>query len=165
MEDWIHINPTSGQGNDTVEITVDANTSSEDRSTTIDVKTSTLNKILSIIQKGIDMANVVLLDFGILSPKTSKSCENIYLNNSICDNYEKIETLLTRQNCYPFFFLRFEFQSSENTLVVPAYFCIDSENDYYLFGYFNFKNVEYTFNFSFGGLQPSITINDSTSAA
>lgn len=59
MEDWIHINPNSGQGNDTVEITVDANTSSEDRQASVDIKTSTLNKILSIIQKGADMANII----------------------------------------------------------------------------------------------------------
>ena len=51
MEDWIHVNPNSGKGNNTVEITVDANTSSENRQGSIDIRTSTLNKILNIIQK------------------------------------------------------------------------------------------------------------------
>lgn len=60
MEDWIHINPNSGQGNDAVEITIDVNTSSEDRQGSIDVRTSTLNKILNIIQKGADMEKFIL---------------------------------------------------------------------------------------------------------
>ena len=52
MESWIKVNKTSGTGNDTVSITVEPNESSEDRTGTVDVATSTLNKILSITQKG-----------------------------------------------------------------------------------------------------------------
>lgn len=77
MENWIHINPNSGQGNDTIEITVDANSSSEDRSTTIDVKTSTLNKILSIIQKGADMANII----AFYLPNGETSGAKVFFNN------------------------------------------------------------------------------------
>lgn len=62
MESWVHVEPISGNGNDTVNITVDTNNSSEERSTTINVETSTLNKILTIIQKGkTDMNFNVLL--------------------------------------------------------------------------------------------------------
>lgn len=52
MESWVHVSPLEGTGNGEVQITVDTNNSSEDRITTVNVETSTLNKILTIIQKG-----------------------------------------------------------------------------------------------------------------
>lgn len=63
MESWVHVEPVSGNGNDTVNITVDANNSSEERTTTINVETSTLNKILQIIQKGKTDMNFNVLSF------------------------------------------------------------------------------------------------------
>lgn len=78
MEDWIHVNPNSGQGNNTVEITVDANESSEDRQGSVDIRTSTLNKILNIIQKGAeDMANVIAF---YLSNEDGTNAQ-VYCNN------------------------------------------------------------------------------------
>lgn len=55
MESWIKVNKTSGTGNDTVLITLEPNESSKDRTGTVDVTTSTLNKILNITQKGISV--------------------------------------------------------------------------------------------------------------
>lgn len=65
MESWVHVTPLRGVGDGTVEITVDANTGSGNRTALIDVETSTLNKNLVITQKGEDMAlNKIAFDFG-----------------------------------------------------------------------------------------------------
>lgn len=78
MESWVHVEPISGNGNDTVNITVDTNNSSEERSTTINVETSTLNKILTIIQKGQTDMNFSVLSFR----KGSSGDITAYLDNS-----------------------------------------------------------------------------------
>ena len=44
MESWVHVTPVSGNGNDTVSITVDANNNSENRTTLVEARSSTLNK-------------------------------------------------------------------------------------------------------------------------
>lgn len=77
MESWVHVEPISGNGNDTVNITVDTNNSSEERSTTINVETSTLNKILTIIQKGQTDMNIDVLSF-----RKGSSGIVAYLNDS-----------------------------------------------------------------------------------
>lgn len=60
MESWISVNKISGTGNGTVSITLEPNESSEDRTGTVNVDTSTLNKILSITQKSLSMTvNVI----------------------------------------------------------------------------------------------------------
>ena len=65
MESWVHVTPVSGNGNDTVNITVDANNDSGNRTALIEASTSTLNKNLIITQKGEDMAlNKIAFDFG-----------------------------------------------------------------------------------------------------
>lgn len=64
MENWVHIEPILGTGDGTVSITLDANDSTESRTTTVDVSTSTLNKQLSITQKGLDMIiNSINIDY------------------------------------------------------------------------------------------------------
>lgn len=76
MESWIHVSPTSGEGNGEVNITLDANDSSEDRTAEVSVITSTLNKILSITQKGLIMSStfmdgvgfIVANNYGIVEP-------------------------------------------------------------------------------------------------
>lgn len=78
MESWVHVEPVSGNGNDTVSITVDANNSSEERTTTINVETSTLNKILQIIQKGKTDMNFNVLSFR----KELSGTITAYLNGS-----------------------------------------------------------------------------------
>lgn len=78
MESWVHVEPISGNGNDTVNITVDTNDSSEERSTTINVETSTLNKILTIIQRGKTDMNFNVLSFR----KGSTGDITAYLNDS-----------------------------------------------------------------------------------
>lgn len=76
MESWVHVTPLRGVGDGTVEITVDANTGSGNRTALIDVETSTLNKNLVITQKGEDMAlNKISFLFN------STSIQRIYLNN------------------------------------------------------------------------------------
>lgn len=65
MESWVHVTPISGNGNDTVSITVDVNNNSGNRTTLVEVKSSTLNKNLIITQKGEDMAlNKIVFFFG-----------------------------------------------------------------------------------------------------
>lgn len=66
MESWIHITPISGNGDNTVSITIDANNSSEDRTAEISVATSTLNKILNITQKGTQMYSKFLTGLGFV---------------------------------------------------------------------------------------------------
>ena len=78
MDSWIHVSPLEGTGDGEVQITVDANTSSEDRTTTVNVETSTLNKILTIIQKGKTDMNIDVLFFR----KESNGDITAYLNNS-----------------------------------------------------------------------------------
>lgn len=78
MESWVHVEPISGNGDDTVNITVDTNDSSEERSTTINVETSTLNKILTIIQRGKTDMNFNVLSFR----KGSTGDITAYLNDS-----------------------------------------------------------------------------------
>lgn len=78
MESWVHVEPISGNGNDTVNITVDTNDSLEERSTTINVETSTLNKILTIIQRGKTDMNFNVLSFR----KGSNGNITAYLNDS-----------------------------------------------------------------------------------
>lgn len=76
MESWVHVTPLRGVGDGTVEITVDANTGSGNRTALIDVETSTLNKNLVITQKGEDMAlNKISFLFN------SISIQRIYMNN------------------------------------------------------------------------------------
>lgn len=78
MESWVHVEPISGNGDDTVSITVDANDSSKERRTTINVATSTLNKILQIIQRGKTDMNFNVLSFR----KGSSGDITAYLNDS-----------------------------------------------------------------------------------
>lgn len=81
MESWVHVTPLKGVGDGTVEITVDANTGSGNRTTLIDVETSTLNKNLVITQKGEDMAlNKISFLFG------SNNIQRIYLNDAALSN-------------------------------------------------------------------------------
>ena len=58
MEDWIHLNITSGQGNGEVNIEIDQNNNYSDRSTSIDVSTVYQVKTININQKGTNIMNV-----------------------------------------------------------------------------------------------------------
>lgn len=94
MESWVHVEPVSGNGNDTVSITVDANNTSEERTTTINVETSTLNKILQIIQKGKTDMN-----FNVLSFRNESSGDiTAYLNDSEKNASEVTQILKTLIN-------------------------------------------------------------------
>lgn len=54
MENWVHINELSGQGNKELTVTVDPNNSSEERQTQITARTlNGKTDILTIIQKGL----------------------------------------------------------------------------------------------------------------
>lgn len=116
------------KGDGEVEITVDANETSEERSTTIDVSTSILNKILTIIQKRGDMTNIVLFDFGIVKVYDdlgdSTYIQYFYLNN-VESNYNDIKDLIdSAENNYPLFFVKFNYASGSkvtNEYIVPAY--------------------------------------------
>lgn len=81
MESWIKVNKTSGTGNDTVSITLEPNESSKDRTGTVDVATSTLNKILSITQKSQAM-DVYVIN---VSDKGTGSISNVYKNSVLGD--------------------------------------------------------------------------------
>ena len=94
MESWVHVEPISGNGDDTVSITVDTNDSSEERRTTINVATSTLNKILQIIQKGKTDMN-----FNLLSIRKSPGGDiTAYLNGSKKNAQEVQQILNTLAN-------------------------------------------------------------------
>lgn len=63
MENWVHINELSGQGNKELIVTVDPNNSSEERQTQITGRTlDGITDILTIIQRGIEnMDSIVLI--------------------------------------------------------------------------------------------------------
>ena len=63
MENWVHINELSGQGNKELIVTVDTNNSSEERQTQITGRTlNGITDILTIIQRGIEnMDSIVLI--------------------------------------------------------------------------------------------------------
>lgn len=90
MESWVHVTPVSGNGNDTVSITVDANNSSGNRTTLVEAETSTLNKNLIITQKGEDMAlNKIAFEFG------EEGISRISLNGTVLtNNAETAKTLM-----------------------------------------------------------------------
>ena len=90
MESWVHVIPLSGNGNDTVSITVDANNNSENRTTLVEAKSSTLNKNLIITQKGEDMAlNKIAFGFG------EKGIGRISLNGIVLpDNTDTAQNLM-----------------------------------------------------------------------
>lgn len=65
MDSWVQVSPSKGTNNEEVQIIVEANNSSDNRTTVVEAKTSTLNKNLIITQKGEDMAlNKIAFDFG-----------------------------------------------------------------------------------------------------
>lgn len=64
MDSWVQVSPSKGTNNGEVQIIVEANNSSDNRTTVIEAKTSTLNKNLIITQKGEDMAlNKIAFNF------------------------------------------------------------------------------------------------------
>lgn len=85
MESWIHVAPSRGAGTGTVEITVDANETNSTRTGTVSVETSTLNKELLIIQKGLKNMQFtgIHITFNVLGTI------NVYIEGVLVSNQDR----------------------------------------------------------------------------
>lgn len=121
MDSWVQVSPSEGENNGEVQIIVEANNSSDNRTTIVEAKTPTLNKNLIITQKGDDMAlNKIAFDFG------SKGIDRISLNGvELSDDGLSARTLLTH--------IEDAFSASTNDTVIivgydsnaECYYCCD----------------------------------------
>ena len=101
MEDWVHVNVASGQGNGEVNIEVDQNNDYADRSTSIDVSTVNQVKTININKKGTNIMNVrfEFNDFAV--PEGHGSCgtfDGCYFNDNVGSNNKvtNIQAIFTR---------------------------------------------------------------------
>lgn len=142
MESWVHVTPISGNGNDTVSITVDKNSESTDRRSTITVKTPTISKILTIIQKKLENMKAYFIEFPSSYP-TVNDVVSVYSSSGTLTFsdflYSVMEAKLAQE---PIFICT---SVGEDTMTTPV--CIetdsnDSETTHYLFFDYGERNQQ-----------------------
>lgn len=98
MEPWIRLDKTAGRGTNTVQITLEPNRNPTDRMAVIHAYSSSLNKDLSIIQKGLADEIMNKVKFIVNTDTNTVSLVNVNSvgNNVSSDVAEIVFTLIKR---------------------------------------------------------------------